>query len=141
MKRRILFYCEDNATRSLIAEGIFRKLCQGTWEVYSAGRRSGGPHPLTLQVLEEVQVDSSRLVSKTLDQLPCRHFDLVLTLSEGSETHELGSIQGEVVIHLPFTDPAKNEGSAEPTRAFQQVRDQIFGRLSVLFHRIEAHEI
>jgi len=139
-KRKILFYCEDNATRSLIAEAIFRHLAGSTWEVYSAGKRSGGPHPLMLRVLEEAGVQQNELVSKTLDELPCRAFDLVVTLSGEEKDEELAQIKSDFLIHLPFNDPASQVGVVDSVRAFRQVRDQIFGRLSVLIHRLESED-
>ena len=138
-KPSVLFLCQDNATRSLMAEVIFRHLCGGRWEVHSAGQESGGPHPLTLGALQERGFSSSGLVSKTLDQLPLREYDLLVTLSHEAQRIDLTGIKAKFVIHLPFEDPALANGSQEHRAdAFRRVRDQIYGRLSVLAHRLET---
>ncbi|OGG99624.1 MAG: hypothetical protein A2600_11955 [Candidatus Lambdaproteobacteria bacterium RIFOXYD1_FULL_56_27] len=138
-KSKVLFLCQDNATRSLMAEVIFRHLCGDQWEVHSAGQESGGLHPLTLSALQERGFASSGLVSKTLDQLPLREFDLLVTLSHEAQGIDLSEIKTKFVVHLPFENPAAASGSQEQRAdAFRRVRDQIYGRLSVLAHRLET---
>lgn len=122
-----------------MAEAIFRHLFGSQWDVASAGRDSGGPHRLMLMALAERGIDGSGLVSKNLKELPRQSFDLVITLSD--EAVDLAQeLEGQpFLLHLPFADPAQVKGSPEQrSDAFRRVRDQIFGRLNALGHRLET---
>ena len=138
-KKKVLFFCEDNATRSLIAEAVFRHLCEGEWDVYSAGACSKAPHPAMLRALAERGIGTSELVSKTTDELPYHRFDLLVTLSANTTDAQLDGVNSDFKVELPFVDPAGWGGSDEgQSRVFRQVRDQIYGRLSVLCHRVNT---
>ena len=64
-----------------MAEGFARELGQGVLEVYSAGSKpSGSVNPYAVKVMEEAGIDISRQKSKGFNELPVKHFDLVVTL-------------------------------------------------------------
>lgn len=131
MKGKILFLDQNNATNGLMAEAIFRHLFGTHWEVYSAGIISGGLHVLALNALAEREIEIKGLVSKALDELPRRGYDLLVTLSPELENTDL--VKTKVWIHLPFEDPAKiGETHEQRADAFRRIRDQLFGRLNVL---------
>ncbi|MDT8447974.1 MAG: arsenate reductase ArsC [bacterium] len=140
--KKILFLCLENATRSLMAEAIFRHLFGQHWEVFSAGLNSGGPHPLMLSALAERGIQTNALVSKNLSELPRYRFDVVVTLSPGADDLAQELEGNPFVVHLPFDDPAQLGGNHEERAdAFRRVRDQIFGRLNVMGHRMETELI
>ena len=65
-KPYVLFMCTHNAARSQIAEALLRKYAGHRFEVASAGFDPTEVHPLTRQVLSEIEVDPSDLVAKGL---------------------------------------------------------------------------
>jgi arsenate reductase len=57
-KETILFVCVENAGRSQIAEGFFRKYAPGGYEPISAGTKPTSQiNPIVVQTMDEVGVD------------------------------------------------------------------------------------
>ena len=64
---KILFVCVENAGRSQMAEGFFRKLGPSNFEVMSAGTKPASEiNPTAVQVMKEVDIDISQNRSKTI---------------------------------------------------------------------------
>lgn len=64
---KILFVCVENAGRSQIAEGFFRKFSSENYEPISAGTKPIGEiNPFVVQVMKEVGVDISNQKPKIL---------------------------------------------------------------------------
>jgi arsenate reductase (thioredoxin) len=60
-KKTILFVCVENAGRSQIAEGFFKKYAPEGYEPLSAGTRPVSQiNPLAIQVMNEVGLDISK---------------------------------------------------------------------------------
>jgi arsenate reductase len=126
-KTRVLFLCTGNSCRSQIAEAYLRKYAGDHFEVYSAGLEPKPIHPLTLQVLEEVGIDTSGQYSKPLAQyLGKVHFGYLITVCSKAEDKCPVFPGMGIRLHWPFDDPAAFEGSEEEKLAkFRQIRDQI----------------
>ncbi|SRR5579875_1549902 len=57
-ERRVLFVCVENAARSQIADGFFKKYAPNGWRSLSAGTRPGrGINPLAIEVMQEAGID------------------------------------------------------------------------------------
>ncbi len=56
-KRKILIVCTHNASRSQMAEGLFRDLKGDHWEAYSAGTAPTGVHPGAVAAMAEIGID------------------------------------------------------------------------------------
>ena len=70
---KVLFLCMGNSARSILAESILNNIGAGHFVAYSAGSAPKGQvHPLTLRVLEEAQLPTAGLRSKSWDDLPPR---------------------------------------------------------------------
>jgi arsenate reductase (thioredoxin) len=68
-KKKVLFVCVENAGRSQIAEGFFRKYAPKGWVPISAGTRPTPEiNPLAVQAMEEVGVDISKQKPKELSE-------------------------------------------------------------------------
>ena len=68
-KNNILFVCIENAGRSQMAEGFFRKYSPEGFEPLSAGTRPvGSINPLAIEAMREVGIDISKQRSKILTE-------------------------------------------------------------------------
>ena len=63
-KQNVLFLCTGNSCRSQMAEALLRERAGDRFDAYSAGADPKGIHPLTIQVLKEIGIDTSKLRSK-----------------------------------------------------------------------------
>jgi arsenate reductase (thioredoxin) len=126
---RLLFLCTGNSCRSQMAEGWARQLKGDLFEAYSAGIERHGMNQDAVRVMAEAGVDISGQFSKTIDELPVREFDIVITLCDHA---------GEICpifpgrarkIHRPFADPPKLAAEAkteeERLAPYRRVRDEI----------------
>jgi protein-tyrosine-phosphatase len=67
--KTVLFVCVENAGRSQMAEGFFRKYAPGGYITLSAGTKpSGDINPLAIEVMKEVGIDISNQKSKDLTE-------------------------------------------------------------------------
>lgn len=67
MPKKILFVCVENAGRSQIAEGFFRKYAPSGYEPYSAGTRPIDMiNPLAVQAMNELGIDITTQFPKTI---------------------------------------------------------------------------
>ena len=65
--KKILFVCIENAGRSQIAEGFFRKFAPKGFEPLSAGAKpTGAINPLAMEVMKEIGIDIGKQHPKTL---------------------------------------------------------------------------
>ena len=68
-KNSVLFVCVENAGRSQMAEGFFRKYSPKGYEPTSAGTRPiSDINPLAIEVMREVGIDISKQRSKILTE-------------------------------------------------------------------------
>ncbi len=124
---KILFLCTGNSCRSQMAEGWARKLKKKEIDAYSAGIEKHGLNPLAVKAMAEAGVDISSQKSKTVDELPVREFDWIITLC-GHANENCPYFPGKIVHH-GFDDPpqcaseAKNE--EEKLISYRRVRDEI----------------
>lgn len=128
-KPKILFLCTGNACRSQMAEGWARHLRADLLEPHSAGIETHGLNPRAVRVMAEAGVDISGHESKTLDDLPEKIFDLVVTVcGHANETCPVFP-GGARVVHVPFDDPPRlAEGAQNEEEAlahYRRVRDEI----------------
>lgn len=128
-KMKILFLCTGNSCRSQMAEGWARQLKSKDVDAWSAGIEKHGLNPLAVKAMAEAGVDISRHRSKTVDELPEKHFDYVITLCDhANETCPLFP-GGATHIHAGFEDPPalaqKASTEAEALVHYRRVRDEI----------------
>ncbi len=125
--KNVLFLCTGNSCRSQMAEALVNHYLGSTWRAYSAGTRPAGyVHPLAVRAMAELGVDITAARSKHPDELRDVIFDLVITVCDNAaEDCPLWLREGRV-IHQPFADPARAEGTEEERMVvFRRVRDAI----------------
>lgn len=128
----VLFLCTGNSARSQMAEALLRKRAGDRFEAYSAGTEPKGIHPLTVEVMKELNIDLSGARSKGVKELlgkaPIHHLIVVCHDAEGKcPTVWPGVFDRQF---WPFEDPAAFQGSeTERLEKFRDVRDQIDRRI------------
>lgn len=127
-KKKIIFVCIHNSSRSQMAEGILRHLYGESYEVYSAGTLPTLLHPLAVTAMKEIGIDISMQKSKGFDAFKGMEFDLVVTVCGplASCPYVAGAKE---TIHREFDDPAVAEG----IELFRRVRDEIYGWIKDAF--------
>src|SRR5919107_5783791 len=77
----VLFVCVENAGRSQMAEGFFRKYAPKGYATLSAGTKPVSEiNPLVLQVMKEVDIDISNQRSKDLTEDMLRNASTVVNM-------------------------------------------------------------
>jgi arsenate reductase (thioredoxin) len=135
-KKKVLFLCTHNSTRSQMAEGLLRSIYGDRYEAYSAGIQATTVNPLAVIAMKEIGIDISSQYSKTPQEFQDIIFDLAVTVCDRAKVAcpicntnlELPtkSPKARVVIHKSFEDAAVAVGSEEEwLKIFRQVRDEI----------------
>lgn len=123
-----MFLCTGNSCRSQMAEGWARKYWGDDFSVFSAGTKKHGMNERAVEVMKEVGVDLSSQYSKTVDELPQKTFDYVITVC-GHAHENCPYFPGCKVIHVGFDDPPalarELENEEEILAVYRRVRDQI----------------
>ena len=127
-RQTVLFLCTGNSARSQMAEALLRRYAGDRFDVFSAGLQPRSIHPLTLQVLSEIGIDTGTLRSKGVDEflgkMSIHHAIVVCAKAQQSCPRLYPFALG--VLYWPFEDPAALDGSPEEKLAkFREVRDQI----------------
>ena len=127
-RKRYLVLCTANRCRSQMAHGWLAHLGAAGVEVFSAGTRPGGVHPLSVSVMAEAGVDLTDHTSDSLTDYLDQPFDAVITVC-GAAHEACPVFPGAArVIHQPFDDPDDKTGrltEAELLPTFRRVRDEI----------------
>jgi arsenate reductase len=141
MKPVVLFLCTGNSARSQMAEALLRREAGVRFDVYSAGTRPKGIHPLTIEVLREIGIDPSgqrsKNVTELLGEIPVRYLIVVC----GEADKECPTIWPGMRERLfwGFDDPAAVMGTdAERLAAFRTIRDAIHERIRGWLKELDA---
>lgn len=140
----VLFACRMNSIRSPMAAGILRYLAGRRIYVRSAGVRPGEPDQFAISVMEEIGIDISGHVPRTLDDLNDTSFDLIISLAP--EAHhkalEFTRSMSVTVDYWPTMDPSDYAGSRDQILSqYRNCRDQLFRRIKGHFAFLSTHYI
>jgi protein-tyrosine-phosphatase len=122
----VLFLCSGNSARSIFAETILNELGGGRFRAYSAGSQpAGAVHPLTLDVLERLGMDTESARSKSWDEFAAPgapEMDFIFTVCDSAAGEACPSWPGRpMTAHWGVPDPVLVEGSpAERHFAFAE---------------------
>ena len=113
---RVLFLCHGNASRSIMAEALLKRLGQGRFEAFSGGSHPRGEiDPLTADLLtkENYRLDGMR--SKSWNEFAdgqAESFDYVFTVCDTAKGEQCPTWPGHPMqAHWPIPDPAGVQGS------------------------------
>ena len=134
----VLFLCTGNSARSIIAEGILRKLGGDTFFSYSAGSQPAGkPNPYALAVLRDHDIDISFARSKRWDEFAnsdAPKMDLIITVCDNAAGETCPVWPGHPsMAHWGVPDPAIMQGGHEDILAtFQRTYLEMEVRINML---------
>jgi len=129
---RVLFLCTGNSARSQMAEALLRSFGGDDFEVFSAGTEPKSLHPMTIQIMQESNIDVSSQQSKHLEQFLGQSFDYIITVCDRAKDN-CPTFPGDIErIHWSFDDPADttNDQTAQH-ELFKRIRGEISERIRV----------
>ena len=138
---RLLFLCTGNSARSQMAEALAEHRSAGTVEARSAGSHPKPLHPNAVRVMAERGIDISGRATKSLARFTRSRFDRVITLCD--KVREVcPELPGPpIAAHWSIADPAAGGETDRSTyAAFQQVADEIEGRVALLLADLRSRQ-
>jgi arsenate reductase len=124
-----------------MAEGLLRHEGRDHWEVFSAGTRPSQVRPEAIAVMNELGIDISSHLSKSVDEFVGQPLDYVITVCDNAK-ETCPVFPGKTRrLHWPLEDPAAVSGSEDERKAmFRRIRDQIHERIMVFLgeHNLNA---
>jgi len=133
----VLFLCTHNSARSVIAECILNRLGRGRFRGFSAGSSPRGEvHPYALDLLREMDYDTSDLRSKSWDEFAgpdAPALDFVFTVCDNAANEVCPIWPGQpMTAHWGLPDPSAATGTeAERRFAFADTHRMLFQRISI----------
>ncbi len=133
-RKRVLFLCTHNSSRSQMAEGLLRARAGDRYDVFSAGTQARRVHPLAMQAMAELGIDLSEAAghrSKSLEEFTGQPpMDLVVTVCDEAAEACPFFPGARRQVHWGFPDPSQATGTeAERLAVFRQVRDGLARRI------------
>jgi ArsR family transcriptional regulator, arsenate/arsenite/antimonite-responsive transcriptional repressor / arsenate reductase (thioredoxin) len=119
----VLFLCTGNSARSIMAECAMNRWGKGKFRAFSAGSHpSGTVHPMTIQLLNELNYETRRLRSKSWDEFArpgSQPLDFVFTVCDNVAGELCPVWPGQpITAHWGASDPALFAGTEEAKRRF-----------------------
>lgn len=112
----VLFLCTGNSARSVIAESLLHQAGAGRFRAFSAGSHpKGAVHPLALKVLEDLDLPTQGLRSKSWDEFArdgAPALDFVFTVCDAAAGETCPIWPGQpMTAHWGVEDPAAVTGN------------------------------
>ena len=130
---RVLFVSTSNASRSILAEALLRRVGGERFVAASAGIAPMAVHPLTIHVLRQSGFDIDWASSDPIDAYLGQPFDYVVTVCDDARLACPVFPGADQSLHWGYGDPASVEGDeAARIAAF----DRVFTDLAVRIRQI-----
>jgi arsenate reductase len=113
--------CTGNSARSIMAECAINRWGKGKFKGFSAGSQPKvAIHPITLELLRELNYETSHLRSKSWGEFARTHsppLDFVFTVCDQAAVEPCPAWPGQpITAHWGVTDPVAFEGGDEEKR-------------------------
>jgi arsenate reductase (thioredoxin) len=135
IKKTILFVCVENAGRSQMAEGFFKKYAPEGFVPSSAGTKPISQiNPLAIQVMNEIGIDISKQKSKDLSEDMMRNSDKIINMG-CMDNNFCPTLFIPKVIDWGIEDP-----KGKQIEQIREIRDEIERRIKELATDISVAE-
>ncbi len=141
----VLFLCTGNSARTIMAECAINRWGKGKFKGFSAGSRpKGAIHPLTLELLSELNYETKELRAKSWDEFATPgspQLDFVSTVCDQAAAEQCPVWPGQPIsAHWGVADPAAFEGTDEEKRRFfSRIYRELENRIKIFTNlRIDA---
>ena len=141
----VLFLCTGNSARSIMAECAINRWGKGKFKGFSAGSHPKGTiHPLTLELLSELNYETKDLRAKSWDEFArpeSPRLDFVFTVCDRAAAEQCAVWPGQpITAHWGVADPATFEGTEEEKRRFfARIYRELENRIKIFTNlRIDA---
>lgn len=130
--KKVLFVCVENAGRSQMAEGFFRKYAPSGYEPQSAGTKPiGAINPLAITVMKEIGIDISNQQPKMISD-PMIHQSYRIVNMGCMDKESCPAIFVQNTLDWEIPDP-----KGKPLDDVRKIRDLIEKRTSDLCKTLE----
>lgn len=111
--------------RSQLGEALLRHDLGDRITVSSAGTHPSFVHPLTIAALEAINIDTSKLRSKSINEFLEQSIDLAITVCDSA--HERCPIfpHAKKIMHKGYPDPVSGVPGSQAQEIMNQLRDTI----------------
>jgi arsenate reductase (thioredoxin) len=134
-KKTILFVCVENAGRSQIAEGFFRKYAPEGYETLSAGTKPISQiNPLAVQVMKEIGINISKQKPRDLSEDMMRNSDKIINMG-CMDRNFCPTLFIPKVIDWGIENPKD-----KPIETVREIRDEIERRIKELATDVSVTE-
>ena len=135
-KKTILFVCVQNAGRSQMAEGFFRKYAQKGYETVSAGTvPTSQINPIAVDVMKEVGIDISSQKPKDLTEDMMRNATTIVNMGCMDDKY-CPALFLPKVIDWGIEDPKD-----KPIEKVREIRDEIEKRVLEIIESTKDNKI
>ena len=129
--KTVLFVCVENAGRSQIAEGFFKKYAPKGFKAQSAGTKPVSQiNPIVVEAMREVGIDMSKQKSKEITEDMIRNFDPIVNMGCMDKSF-CPTLFLSKVIEWNLPDP-----KGQPIEKVREIRDEIEKRVKELVAQI-----
>ena len=133
----VLVLCTGNSARSILAEGLLNRMCDGRFRAYSAGSKPvGQPNPFAIEYLESMGIDTRFARSKSWQEFASdsgMSIDIVITVCDSAASEVCPIFPGHaLMVHWGLPDPAGLADDAESRRAFANTYAALVQRIEAL---------
>ncbi|MCF7808201.1 MAG: arsenate reductase ArsC [Candidatus Marinimicrobia bacterium] len=131
MKKKVLFLCTGNSCRSQMAEGLLRRMAGDKFEVYSAGVEPSKVHPMSILVMDELDIDIRDQSSDDVEMYLDAGIDIVISVCDHA-AKTCPTFPGDVErIHWSTKDPFHGWDVDESKLPdYRKTRDELQNRIA-----------
>jgi len=135
-KKTVLFVCIQNAGRSQMAEGFFRKYAQKDYETISAGTvPTSQINPIAVEVMKEIGIDISSQKPKDLTEDMMRNATTIVNMGCMDDKY-CPTLFLPKVMDWGIEDP-----KGKPIEKVRQIRDEIEKRILEIIESTKDNKI